>query len=77
MPTLEQNPLPPANSPSVHVIPLPIALYVSNGLIFELYDGGQLRRSFSFRWETLVPAAENMPEPDLHEARIVLTAHQD
>lgn len=23
------------------VIPLPIALYSSNGLLFELYDGGQ------------------------------------
>jgi hypothetical protein len=71
---MEHNPPIPADSSSVPVIPLPIALYVSNGLIFELYDGGQPRRSFSIRWETVVPAAENMPEPDLHEARIVLTA---
>jgi hypothetical protein len=33
--------LPPsADRLSLPVIPLPIALYVSRGLIFELYDGG-------------------------------------
>lgn len=37
------------------VIPLPIALYSSNGLLFELYDGGQPRRSFEIRWETIKP----------------------
>jgi hypothetical protein len=38
-------------SSSFPVIPLPIALYVSHGLIFELYNGGQPTRSFSIRWE--------------------------
>ena len=37
------------------VVPLPIALYDSNGLLFELYDGGQPRRWFAIRWETLKP----------------------
>lgn len=37
------------------VVPLPIALYDSNGLLFELYDGGQPRRSFAIRWETIKP----------------------
>jgi len=42
----EHNPPPPADSACVPVIPLPIALYVSEGLIFELYDGGQPSCSF-------------------------------
>ena len=37
------------------VVPLPIVLYDSNGLLFELYDGGQPYRSFAIRWETLKP----------------------
>ncbi len=41
---VEHNPPPPADSACVPVIPLPIALYVSEGLIFELYDGGQPSR---------------------------------
>jgi len=56
---VEHNPPPPADSACVPVIPLPIALYVSEGLIFELYDGGQPSRSFSIRWERLIPAKEN------------------
>ena len=28
----------------IPVIPLPVALYVSEGLIFELYDGGKPHR---------------------------------
>ena len=49
----------PACSP---VIPLPAALYVSNGLIFELYDGGQPALQFSIRWERLQPIAKNRLE---------------
>ncbi len=41
--------------PATPVIPLPIALYDSNGLLFELYDGGQPYRSFAIRWETIKP----------------------
>lgn len=37
------------------VVPLPIGLYDSNGLLFELYDGGQPYRPFAIRWETLKP----------------------
>lgn len=37
------------------VVPLPIALYDSNGLLFELYDGGQPPRHFAIRWETIKP----------------------
>lgn len=33
------------------VIPLPIALYSSNGLLFELYEGGQLWRRHQIVWE--------------------------
>ncbi len=35
------------------VIPLPIALYSSNGLLFELYDGGQPCRRHQIVWERL------------------------
>ena len=41
---VEHNPPPSADSPRPPVIPLPIALYVSGELIFELYDGGQPTR---------------------------------
>ena len=41
--------------PATPVIPLPIALYDSNGVLFELYDGGQPYRSFVIRWETIKP----------------------
>jgi hypothetical protein len=39
----------------IPVIPLPVALYVSDGLIFELYYGGQPRRQFVIRWERPKP----------------------
>jgi hypothetical protein len=50
------------------VVPLPIALYDSNGLVFELYDGGQPCRSFAIRWETIKPIrvsekGESQPSP--------------
>ena len=37
---VEHNPPPSADSPRPSVIPLPIALYVSGELVFELYEGG-------------------------------------
>lgn len=46
---------PPNTGAVMAVIPLPIALYDSNGLLFELYDGGQPYRSFAIRWETIKP----------------------
>jgi hypothetical protein len=36
---------------SFPVTPLPIALYVSDKLTFELYNGGQPARRFAIRWE--------------------------
>jgi hypothetical protein len=54
----QSDPLPS----SIPVIPLPVALYVSEGLIFELYDGGQPRRQFVIRWERLRPTVSDMEE---------------
>ena len=74
---VEHNPPSPADSARVPVIPLPIALYVSEGLIFELYDGGQPRRSFSIRWERLVPTKENEPEAGSEGPQTVSRVHQE
>jgi hypothetical protein len=54
---------PPGRSTASSVIPLPIALF-SEGLIFELYEGGQPRRTFSIRWEWLVPPERNESDAD-------------
>lgn len=43
-------------SPAPQVVPLPYALYDSNGLLFELYDGGQRRRPHDIQWVRLEPA---------------------
>ena len=59
---VENNPPAPADRSRAPVIPLPVALYVSGELIFELYDGGQPCRKFSIRWERLVPAKKNESE---------------
>jgi hypothetical protein len=40
------------------VIPLPIALYDSNGLLFELYQGGQPYRHHHIVWERVKPIGE-------------------
>lgn len=40
------------------VIPLPIALYSSNGLLFELYEGGQPFRRHHIVWERLKTRGE-------------------
>ena len=72
---VENNPPPSADSASPPVIPLPIALYVSGELIFELYDGGQPSRRFSIRWERLVPTKEN--EPEAESPQTVLRTRQD
>jgi hypothetical protein len=40
------------------VIPLPIALYSSHGLLFELYEGGQPWRRHHIVWERLKPIEE-------------------
>jgi hypothetical protein len=60
---VEHDPPPSADDPRRPlVIPLPIALYVSGELIFELYDGGQPGRRFSIRWERFVPGNDSEPE---------------
>ena len=46
-------------SSGIPIVQLPVALYVSNGLIFELYDGGRPRRTFVIRWERLKPVDES------------------
>jgi hypothetical protein len=42
----------------LRVVPLPIALYDSNGLLFELYQGGQPSRYHHIVWERLKPIGE-------------------
>jgi len=74
---VEHNPPPSADSARPLVIPLPIALYVSGELIFELYDGGQPCRRFSMRWERLVPAKESQPEPAPQSPQAGLLTQQD
>ncbi len=72
---VEHNP--PPHADRVPLIPLPIALYVSDGLVFELYDGGQPCRRFSIRWERLVPAKENEPEAATQGSQTVSRVHQE
>jgi hypothetical protein len=43
------------------VVPLPIALYDSNGLLFELFDGGQPLRRHPIVWKRLEPTGEQAP----------------
>jgi hypothetical protein len=74
---VEHNPPPSAYSTRPPVGPLPIALYVSGKLIFELYDGGQPCRRFPIRWERLVPGKENEPEAAAQSSQAVLRTHQE
>ena len=74
---VENNPPPSADSIRPPVIPLPIALYVSGELIFELYDGGQPCRRFSIHWERFVPAKESEPEAAAQSSAKGLRTHQD
>jgi hypothetical protein len=74
---VEDNPPVPADSAHPSVIPLPVALYVSDELIYELYDGGQPCRSFSIRWEKLVPTKESESEADPQSSPTGLRKHQD
>jgi len=73
---VEHNP-PSTDSARPPVIPLPVALYVSDELIFELYDGGQPCRRFSIRWERLVAMKENEPGADPQSSQAGLRTHQD
>jgi hypothetical protein len=44
------------------IIPIPIALYVSDGLVFELYGGGQPPTEYHIRWQHLKPI-QKLPAP--------------
>jgi hypothetical protein len=72
---VENNPPAPADRSRAPVISLPIALYVSGELIFELYDGGQPSRRFSIRWDRFVPTKEN--EPEAQGPQTALRTRQD
>jgi hypothetical protein len=72
---VENNPPAPSDSTCPPEIPLPVALYVSGELIFELCDGGHPSRRFSIRWERLVPTKEN--EPEAENPQTVLRTRQD
>jgi hypothetical protein len=63
---------------AVQVIPLPIALYESNGLLFELYDGGQPNQPMVIRWERLQPVIRksNINQNENEWSRKVLRADQ-
>jgi hypothetical protein len=74
---VENNPPAPSDSTRPPVIPLPVALYVSGELIYELYDGGQPCRRFSIRWERLVPTKESEPEAAPQSSQTGLRTHQD
>ena len=74
---VEYNLPPSADNARLPVDPLPIALYVADELIFELYDGGQPCRRFSICWERLVPAKENKPEAAPQSSQTGLRTHQD
>jgi hypothetical protein len=47
---------------SIPVIALPVALYISDDLIFELYNGGQPHRQFVIRWKRLRPTVPDAEE---------------
>ena len=78
---VEHNPPVPADSARPPVIPLPVALYVSEELIFELYDGGQPCRRFSISWERFIPderkraRGTEFPKGFAHTPRLVPAFH--
>jgi hypothetical protein len=47
--------IPVTDEPPLRVVPLPFALYESNGILFELYNGGRPIRTMTIRWERLRP----------------------
>ena len=53
----------------LRIVPLPVALYISDGLIFELYDGGRYRHPFSIYWERVKPLPENSTENQISERK--------
>jgi hypothetical protein len=74
---VEHNPPPIADRPRAPVIPLPVALYFSDELIFELYGCGQHSRKFSIRWERFLPAREGELKAAAQNSQAVLRTHPD
>ena len=74
---IEHTPPPPSQSPCRPVNPLPVALYVSGELIYELYDGGQLDHKFSIRWERLIPIEQREPNAVPPTPQTTLQTGQD
>jgi hypothetical protein len=72
---VEHNPPSPLESLRAPVTPLPVALYVSGELIFELYDGGQPCRRFSIRWERLVPGQQDDGAPRMAPPTLQTSMH--
>ena len=44
---------PPLTVPPAPLFPFPVALYEWNGIIFEVYRGGQPHQPVRIRWERL------------------------
>lgn len=58
-----------ANQASPHSIePLPYALYDSNGLLFELYEGGKARLPHAITWVKLKPIFANIDRVEFSNA---------
>jgi hypothetical protein len=74
---IEHNSLSPSESLPPPVNPLPIALYISGDLIYELYEGGQPDRKFSIGWERLVPLEQREPETVPQNPQTTLLTRQD
>jgi hypothetical protein len=74
---IEHNPPPPSESLHLSVNPLPIALYVSGELIYELYEGGQPDRKFWICWERLAPIEQREPEVKSQHPSAGLHKRQD
>lgn len=52
------------------VVRTPVRLYESNGMIFELYDGGHPYQHMAIRWEHVesIEGMESQP-PEFHRRR--------
>ena len=65
---IDHNSLSPERSTQRRfVVGLPVRIYQSKGVIFELYDGGQPRRPPPIRWQRLESIEGIASEPpELH-----------
>ena len=67
---IDQNSLSPERQQQARgeaVVQLPVRLYESKGVIFELYDGGQPQRPMAIRWQRLESIeGVDSERPELH-----------